>query len=304
MNELADEDLNEVIEESIDEEVQLDEETEESPEQSESDQDEITEESSQEDADEPEDDEDDEVIVQIGEDAPPTEEDSSPAPEWVKEVRKTNRELQRKNKELEAKLNDQVAESNPAPKEIVKPTLDGLNYDVNAYEEQLAQYYENKKAIDEHQAAEQQKYQQAEQVWQSKLEGYAKKRSELKVRDFESAEHLIEDTLNNNQQGILLEGAENPALLVYALGKNPKKAKELAAIDNPVSFAFAVAKLETQLKVSNRKAKAQPEKKFKSSTTSSGAVDSTLERLREEAAKTGNMDKVMQYKRNLKRANK
>ena len=115
---------------------------------------------------------------------------------------------------------------------------------------------------------------------------------------------MIEDTLNNNQQGILLEGAENPALLVYALGKNPKKAKELAAIDNPVSFAFAVAKLETQLKVSNRKAKAQPEKKFKSSTTSSGAVDSTLERLREEAAKTGNMDKVMQYKRNLKRANK
>jgi hypothetical protein len=301
MNELADETLNEVIEESVDEQVEVDEETEESPEQSDTDQGEITEESESEEAEESE---DDEVIVQIGEDAPPTEEESSPAPEWVKEVRKTNRELQRKNKELEAQLNNQVTESNPVPQEMEKPTLDALAYDVNAYEQKLGEYYEHKKAMDEHQAAQQQQYQQAEQVWQSKLEGYAQKRSELKVRDFESAEHLIESTLNNNQQGILLEGADNPALLVYALGKNPKKAKELAAIDNPVSFAFAVAKLETQLKVSNRKAKAQPEKNFKSSTKSSGAVDSTLERLREEAAKTGNMDKVMQYKRNLKRATK
>jgi len=302
MNELADENLDEVIEESIDEEVEVEEETEESPEQSDADQDEITEESDSEDADESDESDDDEVIVQIGEDAPPTDEDSSPAPEWVKEVRKTNRELQRKNKELEAKLNDQAAESNPAPKELVKPSLEDLGYDVNAYEKQLAQYYDDKRHMDEQQAVEQQKLKKAEEVWQSKLEGYAQKRSELKVRDFESAEHLIENTLNNTQQGILLEGAENPALLVYALGKNPKKAKELADIDNPVSFAFAVAKLETQLKVTNRKAKAQPEKTFKSGTKSSGAVDSTLERLREEAAKTGNMDKVMQYKRSLKRA--
>jgi hypothetical protein len=92
--------------------------------------------------------------------------------------------------------------------------------------------------------------------------------------------------------------------VIYALGKNPKKAKELAQIDDPVKFAFAVAKLESQLKISNRKAATRPEKQVSATAPIKGAVDSTLERLREEAARTGNMDKVMAYKRAQKRAAK
>ena len=45
----------------------------------------------------------DEVIVSIGEEAPPPEEQTH-APEWVRELRKTNRELQRQNRELQGKL--------------------------------------------------------------------------------------------------------------------------------------------------------------------------------------------------------
>ena len=48
---------------------------------------------------------------------------------------------------------------------------------------------------------------------------------------------------------------------MYALGKNPKKAKELGEITDPVKFAFAVAKLETQLTVTSRKQVPPPEKK-------------------------------------------
>ena len=106
------------------------------------------------------------------------------------------------------------------------------------------------------------------------------------------------------QQGVVIQGAENPALVIYALGKNPKKAKELAAIDDPVKFAFAVAKLESNLKIGNRKASTQPERTVSATARSSGSVDSTLERLREEASKTGNMDKVMAYKRAQKQAAK
>lgn len=300
MNELADENLEETIELESEEEVEAVEETEVEEPEAEEVQEEATEEPEAEQAEES--DEDDEVVVQIGEDAPPTEEETQPAPEWVKEVRKSNRELQRKNKELEAKLAEQEAETNPAPAQMAKPTLDDHNYDVNAYEQALAEYYQNQRAVEEAQAAEQAKLKEAEQVWQNKLEGYAQKRQELKVRDYEAAEHAVEQKFDNTQQGIILEGAENPALVVYALGKNPKKAEELAKIANPVNFAFAVAKLETQLKVTNRKAKAQPEKSLTSGTKVAGAVDSTLERLREEAAKTGNFDKVMQYKRSLKAA--
>lgn len=300
MNELADENLEETIELESEEEVEAVEETEVEEPEAEEVQEEATEEPEAEQAEES--DEDDEVVVQIGEDAPPTEEETQPAPEWVKEVRKSNRELQRRNKELEAKLAEQEAETNPAPAQMAKPTLDDHNYDVNAYEQALAEYYQNQRAVEEAQAAEQAKLKEAEQIWQNKLEGYAQKRQELKVRDYEAAEHAVEQKFDNTQQGIILEGAENPALVVYALGKNPKKAEELAKIANPVNFAFAVAKLETQLKVTNRKAKAQPEKSLTSGTKVAGAVDSTLERLREEAAKTGNFDKVMKYKRSLKAA--
>lgn len=300
MNDLADDNLEETIELESEEEVEAVEETEVEEPEAEEVQEEATEEPEAEQAEES--DEDDEVVVQIGEDAPPTEEETQPAPEWVKEVRKSNRELQRRNKELEAKLAEQEAETNPAPAQMAKPTLDDHNYDVNAYEQALAEYYQNQRAVEEAQAAEQAKLKEAEQIWQNKLEGYAQKRQELKVRDYEAAEHAVEQKFDNTQQGIILEGAENPALVVYALGKNPKKAEELAKIANPVNFAFAVAKLETQLKVTNRKAKAQPEKSLTSGTKVAGAVDSTLERLREEAAKTGNFDKVMKYKRSLKAA--
>ena len=47
--------------------------------------------------------EEEEVVVSIGEEAPPPEEHTQ-APEWVRELRKTNRELQRQNRELQGKL--------------------------------------------------------------------------------------------------------------------------------------------------------------------------------------------------------
>ena len=119
----------------------------------------------------------------------------------------------------------------------------------------------------------------------------------MKVRDYDFAEDVVQDTLSVMQQGMIVQGAENPALLVYALGKNPKKAKELASITDPVKFAFAVAKLETNLKVTSRKASAKPEKKISGTGRPSGSVDNTLDRLRADAEKTGDYSKVFQYKK-------
>ena len=111
----------------------------------------------------------------------------------------------------------------------------------------------------------------------------------------------MQDTFNVTQQGVILQGAKRPELLIYALGKNPAKAKELAAIKDPVKFAFAAAELETKLKVADRKVTTEPERVVTGSARISGTVDSTLERLRAEAEKTGDMSKVLAYKRGLKR---
>lgn len=251
------------------------------------------------DADNDDDDQEDEVVISIGEETPPQEEEAR-APKWVRELRKSNREKERQIRELEAKLNAKEAEPKPVALSK-KPTLEDCDYDSDEYENKLAAWYEQKREYDaiEAEAAAQQEAES--KAWQDKLNSYAKARASLKVRDYEDAEAFALDTFNVTQQGIVLQGSDNPALIIYALGKSQKRAKELASITDPVKFAFAVAKLETQLKVTNRKAAAAPERTITSGGGRiSGSVDSTLERLREEALKTGDLSKVMAYKRGKK----
>jgi len=239
--------------------------------------------------------ESDEVIVSIGEEAPPPEEQTH-APEWVRELRKTNRELQRQNRELQGKLQS-TAQTETKPVVLgKKPSLEEHDYDADKFEAALADWFERKRQADEAQAKQEAEVMNQQKAWQAKLDGYGKAKAELRVKDFEDAEAVAQELFNITQQGVVLQGADNPALVIYALGKNPKKAKELSDIKDPVKFAFAVAKLEKELKVTNRKAAPPPERIVSGTGRVSGAVDSTLERLREEAARTGNMTKVVQYK--------
>jgi hypothetical protein len=249
---------------------------------------------------EPEDTE--EVVVSIGEEAPPPE-DHTPAPEWVKELRKTNRELQRQNRELQSRLQAAPPETKPV---VIgnKPKLEDHDYDADKYEEALANWFERKRQADDANAKQEAEVMNQQKAWQAKLDGYGKAKAELRVKDFEDAEEVAQQVFSITQQGVLLQGADNPALVVYALGKNPAKAKELAEIKDPVKFAFAVAKLEKDLKVTNRRQAPAPERIISGTGRSSGAVDSTLERLREDAARTGNMTKVIAYKAQKRSATK
>lgn len=242
------------------------------------------------------------VAVTIGEEAPPPEdEETERAPEWVRDLRKQYREEKRRNKELQ----EQLARTTGAAKVAElgeKPTLEKADYDTERYETELAAWYERKRKHDEVEAARRSEADAVEREWKQKLEGYQSAKATLKVRDYDEAEDVVQDALNVTQQGMILQGAENPALLVYALGKNPKRAKELASIKDPVKFAFAVARLETQLKVTKRKATSKPEPKVTGTGRISGAVDSTLERLRADAERTGDYSKVFQYKKQKRSA--
>ena len=245
----------------------------------------------------------DEVIVSIGEEAPPPEEHTQ-APEWVRELRKTNRELQRQNRELQGKLKS-TAQTETKPVVVgKKPSLEEHDYDAEKFEAAMADWFERKRQADDANAKQEAEVMTQQKAWQSKLEGYGKAKAELRVKDFEDAEAVAQEVFNVTQQGIVLQGADNPALVIYAIGKNPKKAKELSDIKDPVKFAFAVAKLEKELKVTNRKAAPPPEKIVSGTGRVSGAVDSTLERLREDASRTGNMTKVIAYKAQKRSASK
>lgn len=240
-----------------------------------------------------------EVIVTIGDEPAPEPQDTAPAPEWVRELRRVNREREREIKELRDKLAAKEATPPPATDPGKKPTLEDHDYDTEAYERELTAWYDRKRNADAEITRQLQTEQEQQKAWQAKLQGYAKAKTELRVPDYDDAEAVAQETFSVPQQSIIVAGAENPALLIYAMGRSPAKAKELAAITDPVKFTFAIAKLEAQLKVTPRKAPPAPEKQIRSigGVPMSGAVDSTLERLRDEAAKTGDMTKVIAYKR-------
>lgn len=240
-----------------------------------------------------------EDVVTIAGESPAPEEEEKQAPEWVRNLRKSYRELQREKRELEERLKavSPTTEQGPvAPGK--KPTLEDCDYDSDKFETELAGWFERKRQSEEAEAKLRAKQQQEQETWQKKLETYTQSKTGLKVSDFQDAEETVLETLSVTQQGIILQGAQNPAVLVYALGKNPNKAKELAAISDPVQFAFAVAKLETQLSVTKRQAP-PPEKRI-NGNGSLGTSSAQLDRLRDEAARTGDFTKVLAFKRQLK----
>jgi len=178
-----------------------------------------------------------------------------------------------------------------------KPTLQGLDYDTEKYESALTLWYDRKRKADERALAIKTEAEKAEHEWQVRLDSYKQAKTSFKAADFDEVEATVLDLLNATQQGIIVHGANDPALVVYALGKNEEKARELATIKDPVKFAFAVAKLEDQLKVTTKKPATQPEGRVTGNSQPSGTIDKTLDRLRDEASKTGDYTKVTAYKR-------
>lgn len=242
----------------------------------------------------------DEVIISIGDEVVSTPEDeaTSKAPAWVKELRKTSRDDKKRIRELEEKLKGAMpasAERIAVP--TLKPNLEEFDYDTDAYDTALEAWLDNKKAIVAQKAKAEEEAKKANDAWQDTVKAYTQAKTALKVNDFDEAEENVLQTLSQVQQGIIIQAAENPALVIYALGKNVKKAQELALITDPVKYAFAVAKLETQLKVtSNTKSAPPPERSVKGSGAISSTIDSHLERLRADAAKSGDYSKVAAYK--------
>lgn len=244
-----------------------------------------------------------EVVVMIGDEALPASNDDEiegkPAPQWVKDLRKQARELARENREL--KQAQQAGQQQIAPETQAlgpKPTLEGCDYDGEVYAEKLLAWTEQKRKVDEEAAAARQEQEAADAAWKARLKSFDTAKAALKVPDFDGAQHVVDETLSVTQRGLIIQGADKPELLVYAIGKNPAKAKELAAIKDPVKFAFAVAKLETQLKVAPRaNVPPAPERQVRGTAGGAVGVDNTLARLQAEADKTGDRTAVAKYLR-------
>ena len=244
------------------------------------------------------------LIVTIGDETPPEEAEENAAPTWVKDLRRQNREMARALRQRDEELT-RLKGSGQAAAVVVgeKPTLAGCEFDEAKFEAELSAWHDRKRQADDAQRERQQAEQKAQQAWQATLSGYKAAAAQLKVANFEEAEQTVQDSFSVVQQGIMLKALKQPALVVYALGMNPKKAKELAAITDPVEFAGEVARLETQIKAQPRKSPPPPTRNIGGGTGGSGVGgDLELARLEKEAQRTGDRSKVVAYKRKQQQA--
>ncbi|MGF6643122.1 hypothetical protein [Paraburkholderia sp. GAS82] len=250
----------------------------------------------------------DEFEFQFGDEAPPasgSQEDAA-APQWVKDLRKQNTEDRRRIRELEAQLQQKQPQAPAVPTLGAKPKLENFDYDEGKYDEALSKWYEDKRKVDAAQDDQRKAEEARQRERDERLVTYKTEASSLKRKDFQEVESDVIAALTPDQQGILLLGADKPAAFIYTLGRYPTKLRELAAIKNPVRFAFAAAKLEKDLKVTSRNtnAKPAPEGRVESSSGAPavGGGEKKLEQLRAEAERTGDYSKVHSYKRQLKQA--
>lgn len=244
------------------------------------------------------------LVVSIeGEEEKP-EAKAEEAPKWVKELRKEHRETVRELRELKAEKAAREAQTTQQKQEELgpRPKLGDadIDYDEDKFSTALDAWHERKSKIDarERDARAQQDRAQAE--WKGKVEAHQKAAAALKVSDYEEAEDVVRNTFSEVQQSILIEAADNSALLAYVIGQRPAKAKELATITNPIKFAVALAKLETQVKTTPKKTAPPPETRVRGSAPVSGVVDSKLAKLEADADRSGDRSKVVAYKRELK----
>jgi hypothetical protein len=224
------------------------------------------------------------------------------APRWVKDLRKAAREKDRKIRELEERLNQgqQQAPQAQVPELGPEPTLDDddVDYDQDKFKAKYKKWVSDSQKHEIELEKQKATQKEAQEAFQTKLVHYNERKAKLSSSGFDDAEENVVKRFSVVQQNLILEGVDDPALLVLAIGKSPKRLEALSKITNRVRFAVELGKLEKDLKVVKRKPSASPEKAVEGHGKTSGAMNSTLDKLRAKAYKTGKFEELHNYIRN------
>jgi hypothetical protein len=251
------------------------------------------------------DDTDDLVITLEGQDLPADDGDELPANIEPKasaafaRMRADNKRMARELREAKAKQ-EAVPQAQPAAIEPLgdKPTMEDpdVDYDPEKYAAKLESYLA-RKAEHESRASQQQEAQRKEQeAWTARIASYKQEAAKLKRPDFEDAEAAVQASFSTVQQGLLLKHPK-AAALVYVLGKNPARAKTLAAISDPVDFAYAAADLAGQVKVERKSPPPPTDTPIRGRTSGAALASQSLDALKEQGRRTGDYSAYFNAKR-------
>lgn len=238
---------------------------------------------------------DEETVVTFGDEelpqAAPPGDNSALAKHLREEIRKRDKELVQLRRAVPV---EKPVELGP------KPTLAECDYDEDAFETERDAWEDRKaKARDAETQADARNRKQNEE-WQGELKRYEDGKVALGFADAQDMEDAVTAQLDTIQQSTIVLAADNPALVLYSLGKHPAKLAELAKITNPVKLAAAIAKLEGALKVTKVRKAPAPDEVTRGSAGVSAGSDKTLERLEKAAEKSGDRTALINYKKKLK----
>lgn len=234
--------------------------------------------------------------------------DGQPAPQWAKDLRKKAREDAKLIRDLETRVT--AAERKPAPNEpaaIVvgdKPSLESCEFDADKFEKELLAWTDRKAKAEQQERDRTARQTEQQTAYGQRLNAYRNGALALKVADFDASEKAIELALTPIQQSIIVKLAKDSALFVYALGRDPAKLKELAAVTDPVAFAYQIAATEKEIKTMP-KSKFQPETRPAAGGgggTLPAGSSAALEAARKKAADTNDYTEVNRIRRELDEA--
>ncbi len=233
--------------------------------------------------------ESDELEVEFEDDAAPASGGNDSA--LIKHLRDVNR---RQAEELAKVRKGGVSE------EIVvgpKPDLyDDCEGDPDKFEKAYDEWKERKAKADAQQAEAGQAQEAIQKQWQADLLSFREKEAMLKAPDMDVSKDVVASALSEAQQATIIKAAANPALVIYALGKNPAKLAALSEQSDLIKLAAEIARIEGKITVA-KKQSAPPVEKVSEGSGQFAAGDKKLAALEAKAAKTGDRTELIRYRK-------
>jgi hypothetical protein len=238
----------------------------------------------------------DEVLLGDSPAAPP-----APAPAWVKSLRSKYKALAAENAALKGgavQRTDAPASAGP------KPTLAEFDFDSDQFEQAYDHWAAKQSAIKDGERSVAERQAQEQRAWQSQIGSFEAQVKALPFRDALESVDAAQAEFTPLQASVIIQYAENPALLMMALGRNLEKAAELSRVTDPIKFALEIKKVESTMSTKPRKPSTSPERVILSGAGKVGAIlaggDKRRDALIAEASKTGDMRPLQQYDRAAK----
>lgn len=139
-----------------------------------------------------------------------------------------------------------------------------------------------------------------------KIDKHYERSATLKVSDYEETEEAAADILGDDVARQIVANTDDSHLLMYHLGKNPAKAQKLKALleSNPMKGVMEIGRLAGTLKVKPKgKTAPDPETEVKGGGGGGGGDWlSRIDKARTNAAKTGDLTKLMELKKQARAA--